>query len=213
MAISLFLISFRYISDTFGYDRCCHVSTTDNDLWVPDSRFGVYSVIGQAGDDLPCCSSATEVDGPLCPTPANGSGLIPRHALRRTASITTRLTPRASCSQSLAFINRGQDIASPNFFRLFRSSRGRAKRCQRCSRFFGLCEDPDNSSPEAPRLRTRSVRFASIFRKCDLEIQRCFCAGIMICRGPGRFALPYRTRIACGILSKDIITNHHGPVS
>ena len=54
------LISFRYISDTFGYDRCCHVSTTDNDLWVPDSRFGVYSVIGQAEDDLPCFSSATE---------------------------------------------------------------------------------------------------------------------------------------------------------
>ena len=78
---------------------------------------------------------------------------------------------------------------------------------------FGQCEDTGNPSPEDPRLRTRSVRFASIFRKCDLELQRCFCAGIMICRGPDRFALlPCITRHVCGKLSKDIITYCHRPV-
>ena len=71
------LISFRYISDTFGYDRCCHVSTTDNDLWVPDSRFGVYSVIGQAGDDLLNGLGAAEMDGSLLPTRERAIDLPP----------------------------------------------------------------------------------------------------------------------------------------
>ena len=33
---SLFLLSFRYIGDTLGYDRCCHVSEAYDGLWVAD---------------------------------------------------------------------------------------------------------------------------------------------------------------------------------
>jgi hypothetical protein len=40
------------IGDTLGYDRCCHVSTANDGLWVSDSRFGVHPVSGSPGDDL-----------------------------------------------------------------------------------------------------------------------------------------------------------------
>jgi len=32
------MFSFRMIGDTLVYDRCCHVSTIDDFLWLPDSR-------------------------------------------------------------------------------------------------------------------------------------------------------------------------------
>jgi len=56
------------IGDTLGYDRCCHVSTANDDLWVSDSRFGVHPVSGSPGDDLLDGRGAAEVDGPLLPT-------------------------------------------------------------------------------------------------------------------------------------------------
>ncbi len=47
------LLSFRYIGDTLGYDRCRHVSEVINDLRVTHPGVGVHPVPGPPGDDLP----------------------------------------------------------------------------------------------------------------------------------------------------------------
>ena len=65
------------IGDTLGYDRCCHVSTANDDVWVFDSGIGVYSVPGSPGDDLLNGLGAAEMDGPLLPTRERAIDLPP----------------------------------------------------------------------------------------------------------------------------------------
>jgi hypothetical protein len=40
--VKLMLFSFIMIGDTMVYDRCCHVSTTNDDLWLNHSGLGIY---------------------------------------------------------------------------------------------------------------------------------------------------------------------------
>ena len=59
------LIWSRMIGDTLGYDRCCHVSATNDFLWLPDSRVRVHPFVDPPGDDLPWGGGSIEMDGSL----------------------------------------------------------------------------------------------------------------------------------------------------